>query len=65
MKIEILLPVLLLGLAFLIYCYVDLIRSTGTRYLPKWAWAIICAISIPLGGILYLIFGRTEQRAAQ
>ncbi|KZX22200.1 PLD nuclease N-terminal domain-containing protein [Rathayibacter tanaceti] len=65
MKIEILLPVLLLGLAFLIYCYVDLIRSAGTRHLPKWAWAIICAISIPLGGILYLIFGRTEQRAAE
>ncbi|HVL52370.1 MAG TPA: PLDc N-terminal domain-containing protein, partial [Actinomycetota bacterium] len=25
---------------------------------PKWAWAIICVVSIPLGGIVYLLAGR-------
>lgn len=64
MKIEILIPILVIGLAFLVFCYIDIIRSAGARYLPKWVWAIICTISIPLGGILYLIFGRSEQRAS-
>ncbi|MHC8528926.1 PLDc N-terminal domain-containing protein [Lactococcus garvieae] len=26
--------------------------------MPKWAWALVCIISIPLGGILYFIVGR-------
>jgi hypothetical protein len=30
----------------------------GVRYLPKWAWAIVCLISIPLGAIVYLVLGR-------
>jgi hypothetical protein len=46
------------GVAFVVFCLVDLIRAERVRYLPKWAWALICFISIPLGGIIYLIFGR-------
>jgi hypothetical protein len=52
-----LLPVLLLMLAFVGYCLVDLARHE-VRYLPKWAWAIICLVSVPLGGIVYLLAGR-------
>jgi Phospholipase_D-nuclease N-terminal len=37
---------------------VDLRRAERVRFLPKWAWAIICVNSIPLGGIVYLIVGR-------
>jgi hypothetical protein len=29
------------------------------RYLPKWGWALVCLLSIPWGGIIYLIVGRT------
>lgn len=52
-----LLPIVVLGAAFVVYCWVDIAR-TRVRYLPKWLWAVICLISIPLGGILYLVVGR-------
>ncbi len=53
-------PLVIVLIAFLIYCLVDLSRAdTGSiRYLPRWVWAIICFISIPLGGIIYLVVGR-------
>jgi len=50
-------PALLLAVAFVGYCLYDLSRSR-VKYLPKWAWAIICVVSIPLGGIVYLLAGR-------
>jgi len=54
-------PVLALGvvaLGFAVYCEVDLVHAHGVRYLPKWLWAVICAESIPLSGILYLTLGK-------
>lgn len=55
-------PILVLVAAFLVYCLVDLSRSR-VRYLPKWAWAIICCISVPLGGIIYLTVGRAPRES--
>jgi hypothetical protein len=55
-----LVPVLVLALAFVGYCWYDLSRSQ-VRYLPKWAWALICLASIPVGGIVYLIVGREHR----
>jgi hypothetical protein len=52
-------PILVLSLGFLVYCWVDIARHS-VKYLPKWLWAIICVVSIPLGGIVYLILGRDE-----
>lgn len=52
-------PVILLGvilLCFVVYCWADLARAERVRHLPKWLWAIVCLVSIPLGGILYLMF---------
>lgn len=46
--------------AFEVFCLVDLYRAAAVRYLPKWAWAGICVISIPLGGIAYLSVGRVH-----
>lgn len=57
-------PVLLLGVVlfgFVAYCWVDLVRAEAVRYLPKWVWAIVCLVSIPIGGILYLVFGRDRR----
>lgn len=53
-------PLVIVLIAFLIYCLVDLFRADAgsIRYLPRWVWAIICFISIPLGGIIYLVVGR-------
>jgi hypothetical protein len=30
----------------------------SVRYLPKWLWAVIWVVSIPLGGIPYLTLGK-------
>jgi nucleoside recognition membrane protein YjiH len=56
-------PVLLLGVvlvSFIIYCWVDIVRSEKAKHLPKWLWAIICVISPPFGGIIYLAYGKTR-----
>ena len=55
-----LLPILLVGVGFIAFCLVDLIRRPAVRYLPRWAWGLICCISVPLGGIIYLTVGRGE-----
>lgn len=55
-----LLPVAVLVVGFVAYCLVDLARSE-VRYLPKWAWAVICLASVPIGGIVYLVFGRVQR----
>jgi len=56
-----LLPVLALAAAFVAGCLIDLARAR-VRQLPKWAWAVIICVQIPLGGLAYLIFGRDWTR---
>jgi Phospholipase_D-nuclease N-terminal len=49
---------------FVVFCLVDLVRAKQVRYLPKWAWAILCmgiGLTIPFGGILYLTVGRVRH----
>jgi hypothetical protein len=53
-------PLILLSLAFVGYCLFDIYRS-AVRYLPKWAWVLICLASVPFGGIVYLIMGREDR----
>ena len=53
-----------LAVAFVVFCLVDLVRARQVRYLPKWAWAILClgiGLTIPFGGILYLAIGRDRS----
>ena len=52
-----LLPFAVLAITFVAYCLFDLVR-TEVRYLPKWVWALVCVLSVPLGGIIYLLVGR-------
>jgi hypothetical protein len=55
-------PILVLGLAFVAYCIVDIARH-DVRYLPKWGWVLVCClVSMPVGAIIYLIIGRDEGR---
>jgi len=56
-----------LAIGFAVFCLIDLARAEKVRYLPKWAWAILCmgvGLTIPWGGILYLVVGkdRTSKR---
>ena len=54
----VLLPVLPAAVAFVAFCLIDLARARQVHYLPKWGWAIVCLIQIPLGGIMYLAVGK-------
>jgi hypothetical protein len=56
-----LVPLALLALAFVVYCWVDIARARQVKHLPKWVWALICVVSIPVGGIVYLIVGRDSS----
>jgi phospholipase D-like protein len=55
-----LIPLVAVAIAFEVYCLVDLARAEEVRYLPRWAWIAVCLVSVPLGGIAYLIFGRAR-----
>jgi hypothetical protein len=33
-------------------------ESSRVRALPKWAWVLLCILTTPIGGILYLFIGR-------
>lgn len=55
-------PVLLLSVGFVVWVVVDIVRSDTVQHLPKWAWIVLSVISIPLGGIVYLLVGRHRDR---
>jgi hypothetical protein len=50
-----------LGIGFDGYCLADIARASQVRYLPKWAWALICLAQTPGGGIAYLCAGRVGR----
>ena len=53
-------PLIVIAVAFVGYGLYDLSRSQ-VRHLPKWAWALVCVLSIPVGGIVYLTIGREPR----
>jgi hypothetical protein len=53
-----LVPLILVAVGFVVFCIVDVWRAESVRYLPRWVWMTICLISIPIGGIVYLVVGR-------
>jgi hypothetical protein len=55
-------PLVVVALGFVVWVVVDIVRSDSVKHLPKWAWVIISIISIPLGGIVYLLAGRDRDR---
>jgi len=44
------------AVAFEVFCLVALAKTRHTRYLPKWAWAVLICVS-GLGGFAFLAFG--------
>ena len=50
-------PAIILGVGFVVFCLVDIARH-DVKHLPKWVWAIICCVSVPVGGVVYLLIGR-------
>jgi hypothetical protein len=39
-------------------CLADLSQSPTPRLLTRQAWALLILITFPLGGILYLVYGK-------
>ena len=63
-KVLVLIPVLVLVAGFVVFCEVDLARADEVRFVPKWVWAILCmgiGLTIPFGGIAYLVFGKVRR----
>jgi hypothetical protein len=56
-----LVPLIVILVGFVAYCLYDLSRAR-VRYLPKWVWVIICFLSVPIGGIVYLVVGRDHNQ---
>lgn len=54
-----LIPVLVLAILLIGWSLIDIARKP-VRHLPKWAWALIVLLAIPLGAVIYLIIGRTR-----
>ena len=52
-----------LAIGFVLVCLADILRAPKVRSLPKWLWALICLISVPIGGIIYFVAGRPLQSA--
>lgn len=52
-----LVPLAVIAIGFVGFCWYDISRSR-VKYLPRWLWAVICLVSIPIGGIIYLVLGR-------
>jgi hypothetical protein len=50
-------PLVVLAAAWVGWCLWD-IANGPVKHLPRWAWALICVASIPLGGVIYLLVGR-------
>lgn len=55
-------PILVIVVGFVGYCLVDLARAPSVKFLPKWAWVLVCVASVPIGGIVYLLVGREDRR---
>lgn len=51
------------GAAFEVVCIATVLMARGVRLLPKWLWVVLCACCNPLGGLVFLVFGR--QRSAE
>jgi ABC-2 type transport system ATP-binding protein len=53
--------IVVLAVAFAAFCLVDLGRTGQVRYLPKLVWVVIICVSMPWGGLLYLLIGKDRQ----
>jgi ABC-2 type transport system ATP-binding protein len=51
------------AVAFVAWCLVDLARAGQVRYLPKWAWGVVICVSVPWGGLVFLILGKARPAA--
>lgn len=57
--LPLIIPLILIQLALMIFCLVDLSRRERTNG-PKWVWALVIILGELIGPIVYLLAGRKE-----
>ena len=58
-------PVAIVGvLRFEMFCLDDILHAEYVLGLTRPAWVVLCVLMIPIGGILYLFYGRPPLLAA-
>lgn len=53
-----LIALIVVAVGFTAYCLVDLACARAVRCLSREVWVVICLVSIPLGGIIYMMAGK-------
>ncbi len=53
-------PLVLFVLSWVGYCWYD-ISQHEVKSLPKWGWRLISLLTVPLGGVAYMVWGREES----
>ena len=48
-------------LRFEMFCLDDILHAEYVRGLTRTAWIVLCVVTIPIGGILYLFYGRPHS----
>jgi len=46
---------------FEMFCLDDILHAEYVRVLSRPAWIALCLLTIPLGGVFYLIYGRPRH----
>ena len=57
MLIAALVPLIVVAVAFVDFCLRDLLRSP-VEPPARWVWAAVIVLSVPLGGIIWLLVGK-------
>ena len=60
MLVAALAPLIIAVVVFVAYCLSDLLRSS-VEPPARWWWAALIVLSIPLGGIVWLLAGRPRS----
>ena len=60
MLVAALAPLIIAVFAFVVYCLRDLFRS-AVEPSARWWWAALIVLSIPFGGIVWLLAGRPRS----
>ena len=55
--------VLAIGFDYLVLA--DIAGTPNTEVFPPRLWALLCVVTTPLGGLLYLMYGRPPRRAVR
>ena len=53
-------PLIAVVLGIVVYGVVSVWRGP-VRWLPRWAWTVVCLVAMPWGAIVFLLFGRGES----